>query len=166
MIWEFALGGSAVRPHSQLRAHTRAMTTTTETHRFDLLRVCQQIYAETAMLPFTLNAFSFSWIRDLEDWANSGRLKHVHIIDICMGTYMLQESYDWKRYFPPTNLPALREVVATLVLASVADKDGERVRAEKLLRTHLHDKKVEIGFVGTLAEWLARREALDNERVQ
>ena len=36
-------------------------------HRFGLLRVCQQIYAETASLPWTLSMFSFSERSTYED---------------------------------------------------------------------------------------------------
>jgi hypothetical protein len=74
------------------------------------------------MLPFTLNAFSFVTAHDLESLAQLGRLTHVQIIDICMGTYIFQDMYDLKRYFPLQKLPALREVVASLVLATVATK--------------------------------------------
>jgi 3-dehydroquinate synthetase len=104
------------------------------------------------MLTFTLNAFSFVTAHDLESLAQLGRLKHVQIIDICMGTYRFQDIYDLKRYLPLQKLPALREVVASLVLATVANKDAERVRVEGLLRTLLHDKKVEVGCVDRFAE--------------
>ncbi|KAB2106558.1 hypothetical protein AG0111_0g5447 [Alternaria gaisen] len=59
LVFEYALGGNTymIRYHRKSKA---VKNTTIAKHALALLSVCRQIFAETALLPFSLNTFSVS----------------------------------------------------------------------------------------------------------
>lgn len=65
-IWHLALGGKLIRHNVYGRGRYRMMPRPSERENaFDLLRTCRQIYAETALLPFSANTFSWSFYSNL-----------------------------------------------------------------------------------------------------
>lgn len=80
MIWGYVLGGQTLKAGSKSK-RSRVMDP------FPLLRVCRQIYAEAARMPFALNTFDFNSFKRYRSHAKSGWMKHVHNISIhmCLG---------------------------------------------------------------------------------
>jgi hypothetical protein len=59
-IWRLVVGGKVIREQVTKRRRARVLPRPCDRiNIFALLRVCRQIYAETALLPFTANTFSF-----------------------------------------------------------------------------------------------------------
>ncbi|KAF2253367.1 hypothetical protein BU26DRAFT_400386, partial [Trematosphaeria pertusa] len=65
-IWEYVVGGTTFDMHVKYRYKGRyawripdAKAANTTKNQLSLLRVCRQIYAETAILPFKVNVFKF-----------------------------------------------------------------------------------------------------------
>ncbi|KAF2830992.1 hypothetical protein CC86DRAFT_272702, partial [Ophiobolus disseminans] len=61
-IWHLVLGGKLIRDTRYgIRDHSVLMLRPCEREKpFELLRTCRQIYAETALLPFSANTFSWN----------------------------------------------------------------------------------------------------------
>lgn len=98
-------------------------------HALALLAVCRQIYAETALLPFSLDTFSFDHYTDLQWWLKAQRPAQsdvVSTISIHHRLYLygiLAELYDWRLgKWESSRLPALRVVHVKL--------SGNRITAE------------------------------------
>jgi hypothetical protein len=61
-IWRFALGGREIRQINGFRNHGMFLPEPRERpNAFALLRVCRQIYVETAIISFRANTFSVFW---------------------------------------------------------------------------------------------------------
>lgn len=69
-IYEYALGGKHYTTSKDLGGKTSNSRSLIAPHPLALLSACQQIYAETAVLPFRLNTFSFQVNLDLSKWAD------------------------------------------------------------------------------------------------
>ncbi|KAH8731111.1 hypothetical protein GQ44DRAFT_755879 [Phaeosphaeriaceae sp. PMI808] len=78
MIWEYVLESGEIIKLFPI-ACVRHSKIPKPTHRFQLLRVCRQIYVEAALLPYTLNTFSFVDVGDYARSFNNGlrQIKHV-----------------------------------------------------------------------------------------
>lgn len=83
-IWEYALGGyvfdvTTRRIFKRRKRINKAKVWDLPQDTFALLRVCRQIYAETALLPYKHNAFRFK-SEDAFDWATSLRPVQLNLI--------------------------------------------------------------------------------------
>lgn len=58
MIFAYALGGRTFRIEGLENGSTNCENKRKFKHALALLQVCRQIYAETALLPFSTNTFS------------------------------------------------------------------------------------------------------------
>ncbi|KAF2795816.1 hypothetical protein K505DRAFT_191384, partial [Melanomma pulvis-pyrius CBS 109.77] len=70
IIYEFALGGKHYTTGKKLGRKLPNSKFLAGPHPLALLSVCQQIYDETALLPFSVNSFSFQLDLDLSKWAD------------------------------------------------------------------------------------------------
>ncbi|USP77115.1 hypothetical protein yc1106_04389 [Curvularia clavata] len=70
-IFAYALGGRTFRFKTTGNYPWYIKNVTKYKHALALLQVCRQIYAETALLPFSTNTFSASRLYVLEEWAES-----------------------------------------------------------------------------------------------
>ncbi|KAL1657100.1 hypothetical protein SLS61_000140 [Didymella pomorum] len=90
-IWKYALGGHVFevpirRIFKRRKRVNKAKVWDLPKNTFALLRVCRQIYAETALLPYKHNAFRF-YSEDAFDWAASLRAVQLNLIsDIRIAT--------------------------------------------------------------------------------
>lgn len=100
-MWEFALGGHTIRPYIDPIPHPMLPVEQVEFMRpnpahFSLLRVCRQIYAESAIFSHVLSTFSFEcdyhvgrWVKDMtpHDLVLARNVRALRF-----GTLRLQES--------------------------------------------------------------------------
>jgi hypothetical protein len=98
-IWQFALGGKLIRPQYTTRRsnYPKLMLQPCERkNAFSLLRTCRQIYAETAVLPFTINRFSMTCYWTLLKSSKHFRkyqCSQIEKIQLEQSMYGLQERY-------------------------------------------------------------------------
>jgi hypothetical protein len=77
-IWRLVVGGKVIREQVTKRGRAQMLPRPCErTNTFALLRVCRQIYAETALLPFSANTFLFRRYWDMGGRTNDLR-KHQY----------------------------------------------------------------------------------------
>jgi hypothetical protein len=165
-IWKYAVGGNTIksvdiglwRGDYRLKLPTSEQLPTSEPgHVFALLRTCRQIYAETAVLPYTDNTFSFCSVRSMRYG-----LKHVkahlrtHITSI-----QLEIDFDFRRsrhgfeyyvylgerFSLRASLPGLKDVHAYLYQAKMIDEATmQKAKADLLgaLRYQIPEMTVEL----------------------
>ncbi|KAF1942647.1 hypothetical protein EJ02DRAFT_163886 [Clathrospora elynae] len=84
LICNFTLAGNIIKPAYA----SRRWAIRPPKHRFSLLRVCRQIYAETASLPYSLSTFSFSTIYRYQEfcdvWYHDAKEKKrlIHFVQV------------------------------------------------------------------------------------
>ncbi|KAF1912418.1 hypothetical protein BDU57DRAFT_551267 [Ampelomyces quisqualis] len=88
-IWEYVLGGRTLRPRltpiprSPEQLFQIAQELREPLLGFALLRTCRQVYMETALLPYKLNAYDFSSYITLKLHLRKGRrYQRAHIFDV------------------------------------------------------------------------------------
>jgi hypothetical protein len=84
-IFRYALGGETWNFVVRESNRHRVRNCSGFQHALALLAVCRQIYAETALLPFSLGSFSFNDSDDFEIWLkalNSAQRNEVSVVGI------------------------------------------------------------------------------------
>ncbi|KAF1946359.1 hypothetical protein EJ02DRAFT_250619 [Clathrospora elynae] len=85
-IYELVLGGRTYKFKDTIQTRQARLDTKGEEHIFSLLYVCRQIHFETALLPYTINTFSF---RDIENsldpflrQRSPAQMRSIHLIEL------------------------------------------------------------------------------------
>ncbi|KAF1932400.1 uncharacterized protein M421DRAFT_2031 [Didymella exigua CBS 183.55] len=113
-IWEYALGGHAFdittrKVFKQRKRIDKAKAWDLPINTFALLRVCRQIYAETALIPYKHNAFCFA-SEDAFDWAVSLRpvqqniIAEIHVATIGANRMLAADQVSQRRSLLPDAL--------------------------------------------------------------
>lgn len=87
-IWESALAGNTIRPfihEDDLKLIAELLTELVrpDVHRFSLLRVCRQIYTETAILPYALSTFTLLRQEYIDDWLEAMSPSQIALVQNC-----------------------------------------------------------------------------------
>jgi hypothetical protein len=110
MIWKYVLSG-------KVRVSSTTVVPRKNYDRFSLLRVCRQIYHETATLPYTMNTFFFEDIFDLKVYENSTKRQQLQYIQsLAVGECCKPGIHESVRaaFKDLPKLPALKEASVTL----------------------------------------------------
>ena len=111
LIWEYALGGRTIRCF--------ALSFPTPTSRIAkgannaLLRVCRQIYAETALSPYRMNTFSFDSFWSTQQWLRT-ESKALPVQRQAIKTVRIKAVVDVSRQSHLSNETALEDIVKQL----------------------------------------------------
>ncbi|OSS50740.1 hypothetical protein B5807_04087 [Epicoccum nigrum] len=142
-IWEYTVGGKVLDvtyfQRYRSRRYVEEVTTISKDsfpqHSHALLQACRQIYAETALLPFSKNTFrfereqAFEWARQLLK-VQQNLLEKVHIV-----THRAQRLYGWNETgsskdlylphaFPISVFPNVKQVVVEIRRSACHDIDA------------------------------------------
>lgn len=132
MIWEYALSGNTIsptvwhdganpKPALFLQMVRSINGIRPSTNRFALLRICRQIYAEAAALPYLLSTFRFYTSDDLRFWLKrilAHMFAMLRFVEFeCMNYVKTIELKRWKRFIK--RLPGLKELHVKVCLASL-----------------------------------------------
>ena len=129
-IWKHALEYPIVKVRPSSERHRNNVR-----ENFGLLRVCRQVYSETARLPHTLNTFSFS----LGDMPHHDMTKLNKVQKLSVETNWVVLDAVCSYIFPLEDLPQLREVEVTILRGR-----GKEAETKKKLLAHLEGKQVRI----------------------
>jgi hypothetical protein len=127
--------------------------------RWNLLRVCRQIYVETAMIAYTTIPFCFLTITDIPRCLKTLKLQHVHTIHFgarASQMRMAAPENACARFLRAKTLRALQKVKITLhMLSSMhpAAKAAELGLVKVMVEAYLPGKEVEV-CEGTQGEHL------------
>ncbi len=154
MIWEYTLSCSPIRPWSNQFSPSPQPS---PTDKFPLLRVCRQIYAETAALPYTLNTVSFAELDDLSKGleAKSGRLglmRQISFAAILPDPFKTEKCV---RFCPIQNMHSLESIDITM--CDCEKRGWERTDVEYQVRMFCEGKEVNFQFVENFSDWLKLR---------
>jgi len=118
--------------------------------RWNLLRVCRQVYVETAMMAYTTIPFCFISINDIRRYLKTLRLQHVHTIHFgALPSQMTMGPLDnaCARFLRANTLRALQKVKITLhMLISMhpAEKVAELASVKLMVEAYLPGKEIEV----------------------
>jgi len=127
--------------------------------RWNLLRVCRQVYVETAMIAYTTIPFCFVSINDIRRYLRTLRLQHVHTIHFGARASQMRMALPENacaRFLRANTLRALQKVKITLhMLSSMhpAGKAAELALVKVMVEAYLPGKEVEV-CEGTQGEHL------------
>jgi hypothetical protein len=126
--------------------------------RWYLLRVCRQVYVETAMIAPTSITFCFATITDLPRYLRSTRLQHVRAIHFAADSTEMKIAGNnpCVRFLSCKGLKSLRKLKITLSLFSMntADEAAELARVKEMVKEHFPGKEIEVSK-GTYSEHFA-----------
>ncbi|KAI4946029.1 hypothetical protein J4E91_007471 [Alternaria rosae] len=155
-IFSLALGGSAVKMPSRVWPMAKP-----EEHlaRWNLLRVCRQVYVETAMIAYTTIPFCFAAITDVTRYLRTFRLQHVHAIHFGASLSemrMAPRNNACARFLRGKSFRALQKVKITLSMISMtpAGESAAVARVKEMVEAYLPGKQIEV-CKGTYFEHLA-----------
>ncbi|KAF2833360.1 hypothetical protein CC86DRAFT_8545 [Ophiobolus disseminans] len=131
IIWRYALGHRVVRLGSSRYAYRDGIGP-----HLSLLRVCRQVYSETALLPHTLNTFAFCGLSDLQLYAQRRRLFKVQNLSLEAYQPVLDSMGPCHLNLPLVDLPQLRKIDITLLKGWWENHMGE-TEVRDMLRAHL-----------------------------
>jgi hypothetical protein len=142
-IWEYTVGGKVLdvthfarrKSHRYIEEVTTISKDSFPQHSHALLQVCRQIYAETALLPFSKNTFrfekeqAFEWARQLLKFQRN-LLENVHVV-----THRAQRLYGWTtprsnkdlhlpQAFPINIFPNVKQVIIEIRRSACHDIDA------------------------------------------
>ncbi|KNG48701.1 hypothetical protein TW65_04597 [Stemphylium lycopersici] len=143
MIWSFALGASVLRMKVSKRDSPQRASYSTY---WSLLRVCRQIYAEAAKLPYLLNTFLFLDIEEVTRHAKVGNLRHVHKIECGALPLRLALLFqDNRAILPPLDkLPSLEKITVIWYGTEFFDINMYSAAAQTLLEKHFDGKDITV----------------------
>lgn len=148
-IWQYVFRGDTIRPDLTGRDGTP--------NRFSLLRVCRQIYNETAALPYKLNTIWFGQMavnaKASMDRLPAAQRRAVTSIRFKLETY--RDDCGGLRHgtapFPASKFPALRQIEVLVPDESILETFGrgyDDSEMEKLKnRIHVGNPNVEVTFL-------------------
>jgi hypothetical protein len=125
LIWKYVLGGQTLqfRFVKKKSSNMEGMVPpiSERANGLDLLRVCRQVYAETALVPYTANIFAFySWSYIKYDLIRLKNFQRREIMDIQLEVYspsglfaaqdMSEAEATKSRQLLATQLPALKRI--------------------------------------------------------
>lgn len=143
MIWAFTLRGLApeVKPSSSDSSLRPGYS-----RYWSLFRVCRQIYAEAAKLPYRLNTFLFSDIYEVTRHAKLGNLRPVHKIECgWFAMNLALPSQDNHALLPPRDkLPSLEKITITIYGTEFIGINTKLDTAQTLLEKHFDGKDITI----------------------
>jgi len=103
IIWALALGGTTfdVKCKVQIPWGTATATITTQANSLALLQTCRQVYSETKLLPFRLNAFRFSSEDAFKPWLNQfDKAQQAAITEVHLATWKAKHMVESRGFAP------------------------------------------------------------------
>jgi hypothetical protein len=155
MIWEYTLGGSIIRLRTDFFSAHVPLAEAPPTDRFIALRVCRQIYAEAATVPYTSNTFAFGSPADLKRDTKSMQghlINHMSRIYLTTNPSWLETAELCQDSFPLENLTALKEIeTAVYCYGKTVQPD-----VEALAKGHFKGLSATLHWDRDYDEWHAR----------
>jgi len=117
--------------------------------RWNLLRVCRQVYVETAMIAYTTIPFCFATIADISRYLRTCRLQHVreiHFGALSSEMRIGPRNNVCTRFLSSSKLRALQKVKITLYLfaRAPAEEVAAVARVKAMVEAYLPGKEVEV----------------------
>ena len=136
-IWKHALEYPVVKVRPSSKRHRKSVRV-----NFGLLRICRQVYSETARLPHTLNTFSFSTHDDVTNFARRKKLDKLQKLSV--RSNWITHSLDLVRsvLYHREHLPQLQEV--ELTMHDLPRSTDEKPKSEETLRSLFKGIRVRI----------------------
>lgn len=171
IIWTMVLGGTTfdVKSKVQIPWGTTTTTISAQTHHLALLETCSQVYSETKLLPFGLNAFRFSSEDAFKPWLNKfDQVQQAAIAEVRLVTWKAKRMVESRGFaprrladvFPIEKFGGLRQVKVEVRYTGVvrdcdkwacdgselADADCTEQEGRLRLRWARHDPRLVVSF--------------------